>query len=80
MYAGSLLEGRFDHLPEGEGVRLLVHGYALMVGLWHLLGAPCATPGPAERALGSRNYADEAEDALRRYWISVMDMPRTRLN
>lgn len=75
VYAGSLLEGRFEQLVPGEGVRMLVHGYALIFGLWHLLGAPSAVPTPAEHALGSGNYADETEDALRRYWTSVIGRP-----
>jgi AcrR family transcriptional regulator len=70
--AGSKLEARFTDLPAGEGVRMLVHGYAQIVGLWHLLAVPCAAATAAQKALGSLNYADEAECALARYWASTM--------
>ncbi len=71
--AGSKLEARFTDLPAGEGVRMLVHGYALIVGLWHLLAVPCAAATAAQQALGSLNYADEAECALARYWANTMN-------
>lgn len=77
IQAGALLEARLGRLPAGQGVRLLVHGYAQIVGLWHLLAAPCATPSPAsvaaEHSLGPLNYANEAEYALAQLWASALE-------
>lgn len=71
--AGRELERRLAVQPAGEGVRMLIHGYALIVGLWHLIAVPCAASSAAEHAMGGLNYADEAELALGRYWSSVLD-------
>lgn len=71
--AGEGLERRFAQLPPGEGTRLLVHGYALIVGLWHLLGAPCAAEAAVRGSMPASSYADEVELALGRYWRQVID-------
>ena len=70
--AGAGIERRHPGLLPGEGTRLLIHGYALIVGLWHLIGAPITDHGPVRQLLPARLYADEAELALRRYWHQLV--------
>ncbi len=73
MTAGSAIERRWPHLAPGEGVRLLKHSYAMMVGLFHLLGEHghhAEVSRPALPGLGS--YEDEALIALFRYWTAVV--------
>lgn len=70
--AGSGIERRHPQLPAGEGTRLLIHGYALIVGLWHLTAAPSTDHGPVRQLLPGLRYADEADLALRRYWHQVV--------
>ena len=71
--AGSKLERKLGGLPDGEGVRMLVHGYAVIVGLWHLLTVrSSAASAAAKHALGTINYPDEAELALARLWTATL--------
>lgn len=70
--AGSGIERHYAQLPPGEGTRLLIHGYALIVGLWHLTAAPSTDHGPVRQLLPGLRYADEADLALRRYWHQVV--------
>jgi AcrR family transcriptional regulator len=70
--AGAGLEQHFPKLPAGEGVRLLEHSYAMMIGLFHLLGERdpermCQRPSLS----GIGNYEEEAMIALERYWSQV---------
>ncbi len=77
MSCGVGIERRWPHLPAGEGVRLLKHSYAMMIGLYHLLGEhpgqELALPRPSLPGLGS--YEDEALLALFRYWRAVIAEP-----
>ena len=54
--AGAGLERHFPALPPGDGVALLRHSYALIIGLWQMSAdaggsaAPCPMAGPARIA------------------------------
>jgi len=69
--AGSALERHFPALGEGGGVRLLLHSYGLICGLWQLLHPnerfekALARP---ELAILKRDYEKEIENALRALW------------
>lgn len=76
--AGSGIERHYAQLPPGEGTRLLIHGYALIVGLWHLTAAPSTNHGPVRQLLPGLHYADEADLALRRYWHQVVGATAAR--
>lgn len=77
--AGAGLERHFRELPEGGGVVLLRHSYALIIGLWQMSGASAsgggACPGPSAGPLFNWNYADEIDAALRALWRGTV-MPR----
>ena len=75
--AGGGLEGHFPILSPGEGVRLLNHSYAIMVGLYSLMrseqgGNPMC---PGVGGLGS--FQQEASLALSRYWAHVAGIEYT---
>lgn len=70
--AGDLLEHRLTGLEDGEGTRLLTQGYALVVGMWNLLGSACSRVRSAGVEPGRMNFADEVDLALRRFWISAV--------
>jgi AcrR family transcriptional regulator len=74
--AGAGLERHFSKLPVGEGVRLLKHSYAMMIGLFHLLGER-DPDGMARRPSlpGLGTYEEEAMIALDRYWSQVTGAP-----
>ncbi len=65
--AGQGLERHFQKLPRGEGVRLLQHSYAIMVGLHSLLREARSVP----KCEGMGTFQDEARLALTRYWTHV---------
>lgn len=69
--AGVGLERRFPRLQRGEGVRLLKHSYAFMLGLYSLMrGEEGAEPHcPAMPGIGC--FRDEAAIGLARYWGHV---------
>jgi AcrR family transcriptional regulator len=71
--AGAGLEKRFSKMDRGEGVRLLKHSYAVMIGLYHLLGERGEQHTPIQRPSlpGIGSYEDEALIALSRYWAHV---------
>jgi AcrR family transcriptional regulator len=71
--SGAGLERHFSKLQPGEGVRLLNHSYALMIGLFHLLGERGAAGNPPQRpALPTMGtYEEETMTALYRYWEQV---------
>ena len=68
--AGAGLERHFHDLPQGGGVVLLRHSYALILGLWQLSGADaCAMSAPqSEHPLFNWSYADNVDAALRALW------------
>jgi len=73
--AGAGLERHFPTLAEGEGVRLLLNSYGLIVGLWQLLH-PNERFGKAmerpELSLLRRDYEREIEGALRALWSGTL--------
>jgi AcrR family transcriptional regulator len=78
--AGAGLERHFPKMDKGEGVRLLKHSYALLIGLHHLLGerGP-AHVAPKRMSLpGIGSYHHETDIALSRYWESVTREPAVR--
>jgi AcrR family transcriptional regulator len=73
--AGAGLERHFSGLGEGGGVRILMHSYGLICGLWQLLHPnerfekALARP---ELALLKRDYEKEIEIALRALWEGLL--------
>jgi AcrR family transcriptional regulator len=74
--AGAGLERHFPTLGEGGGVRILLHSYGLICGLWQLLHPnerfekALARP---ELAILKRDYEKEIEMALRALWTGLLD-------
>lgn len=74
MSAGGLLCQHFP-LPEAtSGVRLLMRSYALILGLWQLIGSDqpiCASPGISAMLLP--DYLSELDAALRALWQGALN-------
>jgi AcrR family transcriptional regulator len=68
--AGAGLERHFPQLGEGGGMRLLNHSYALMIGLYHLLGEHTHQPQRPDTGLSS--FREEALIGLSRYWEATL--------
>jgi AcrR family transcriptional regulator len=71
--AGAGLERHFPHLAPGDGVALLRHSYALIIGLWQMAGnesaAGCAVDLAAiDPLVFGRQYPAELDAALRALW------------
>ena len=76
LTAGAGLERHFTKLAPGEGVRLLKHSYAMMIGLFSLRSEGSDDPKcPVIPDLGT--YQEEASLALTRYWAHVAGIPDT---
>jgi AcrR family transcriptional regulator len=75
--AAAGLERYFPKLVAGEGVRLLNHSYAMMIGLFHLHGESDHGGAPQSRPdlPGLGTYRDETWIALSRYWEQVTGVP-----
>ncbi len=73
--AGAGLERHVPSLRPGDGLRLLHHGYALVLGLHQLLGAiPDSPVAPARCDMaGVGSFRDESMAALRRYWQAAVE-------
>ena len=78
--AGAGLERHFLKLGPGEGVRLLKHSYALMIGLYSLRSEKSATDPKCPPLPGMGTYQEEASLALTRYWAHVTGIPEQTLN
>lgn len=69
--AGARLESRTGLTPPGSGETLLLHTYALMLGLWQALSYPAALKSllqePALRGL-DRAFGAELEGAVAALW------------
>jgi AcrR family transcriptional regulator len=79
--AAAGLERHFPELGPGEGVALLRHSYALIVGLWQMT-ADAADPAglPAACGIDKNDYPKELERALLALWdgsIRSADRHRT---
>jgi len=76
MVAGAGLERHFKALRPGGGLLLLMHSYALIVGLWQLVhpnerfGKAMARP---EVKILMLDYEREVEAALRALWTGEMN-------
>jgi AcrR family transcriptional regulator len=72
--AGAGLERHFPELPEGGGVMLLRHSYALILGLWQMASASSdtiAACSPTAAPPGSPfdwRYPDDLDRALKALW------------
>jgi AcrR family transcriptional regulator len=71
LRAGAGIERHFPHLPQGEGLRLLNHCYAMMIGLYQLLGEHKSAP-QRPKDIGLASYRQEAMVAIDRYWRAVI--------
>jgi AcrR family transcriptional regulator len=71
LRAGAGLERHFPELELGGGVRLLNHSYALMIGLFHLVGEHQHAPQRPHN-IGLASFRDEVLMGLSRYWEAVI--------
>jgi len=73
--SGAALERHFPTLGDGGGVRLLMHSYGLIVGLWQLLHPNERFVKAMQRpelAILKRDYEKEIETALRALWTGLL--------
>jgi len=81
--AGAGLERHFTELKAGDGVALLRHSYALIIGLWQMSPAAqahnvaCALPPFDESPVFSYDYAAEVDRALLALWGGTVGRPVT---
>ena len=75
--AGAGLERHFTRLTPGEGVRLLKHSYAMMIGLHSLLRTEAQSDPKCPQLPGIGTYQQEASIALTRYWAHVTGIADT---
>lgn len=80
--AGAGLDRHFAMLKAGDGVTILRHTYALILGLWQIAGDDARGPGacveqPPSPAFASR-YADELERALFALWEGTLAVAARR--
>ena len=73
--AGAGLERHFPALGSGQGLALLRHSYALILGLWQMSGAtavcPAASGGDARAPLAF-SYPEDLDLALTALWRGVV--------
>ena len=77
LTAGEGLERHFTKLAPGEGVRLLKHSYAMMIGLYSLMRGEQSDDPKCPILPGMGSYQAEASLALTRYWAHVAGIPDT---
>ena len=73
---GGVVESIYPSLKAGDGTRLLIHSYALMLGLWQLIA-----PSPVRQQLHVRaelsmfrlDYYPQLEAALLALWRGTVD-------
>ena len=75
--AGALLDQRFARFKPGDGVALLRHSYALIVGLWQMSSAKVADAqaGLDAHAMGAWDYGTDLTRALRHLWEGTIGAP-----
>ncbi len=74
MTAGQLLCAHFSLPDTASGVQLLMRSYALILGLWQLVGSNqpiCTRPGVSAMLLP--DYLSELDAALRALWQSALN-------
>ncbi len=81
--AGAGLERHFPDLAAGEGVGLLRHSYALITGLWNMVGdsngGSCAIGiDAANEAAFTQAFSDDLDRALRALWEGTAGQRRAR--
>ncbi|MDQ2963653.1 MAG: TetR/AcrR family transcriptional regulator [Pseudomonadota bacterium] len=83
--AGGGLERHFQGLRPGDGVALLRHSYALILGFWQTArgAATRCAPRPAGTAIGdyaalARSDAQDLDRALRALWEGTLNRDETR--
>ena len=75
-HLGGIVESIYPTLKTGDGTRLLIHSYALMLGLWQLMA-----PSPVREQLHVRaelsmfrlDYYPQLEAALLALWRGTVD-------
>ncbi len=77
LTAGEGLERHFTKLAPGEGVRLLKHSYAMMIGLYGLMRGELSKDPKCPILPGMGTYQEEASLALTRYWAHVAGIADT---
>ncbi len=75
LTAGAGLERHLPRLAPGEGVRLLKHSHALMIGLFSLRNERNESDVKCPVLPGLGTYQQEASLALIRYWAHVAGIP-----
>ncbi|MEO5372198.1 MAG: TetR family transcriptional regulator [Magnetococcus sp. DMHC-1] len=73
--AGTLMQAHFPLLTMERGAVLLMHSYALIIGLWQLLHpSRLHAPGCGDAMLGlvDRDYDTELRFALRALWVGEL--------
>jgi AcrR family transcriptional regulator len=74
LSSGAMLELKIPTLKTGDGVRFLHHGYALILGMYQLLGERAVPLEPTTvvqlkpRLPGIADFRSETLSALRAYW------------
>ena len=78
MKAGAGLERHFRELQPGQGVQLLRHSYALIIGLWQMSAQSAQlcpmSPGPGDApAIFNFSYPDDLDRALVALWNGTIN-------
>ena len=75
--AGALLDRRFSRFKPGDGVALLRHSYALIVGLWQMSAANGADAQASVEThnMSASDYGADLSRALRHLWEGTIGGP-----